>query len=395
MGPFKKSTVVSLLFFLSSLATSHAAMIAGQGTCGVEIAKQLSPVDAIFIAVGGGGLISGVGAFLKSVNPAISIVACQPTASPVMTEPVDKFEGARRGRLQLVILFLVFFLPVLGALWLNVGHVDWTRFGTTNYGQLLQPPAQTTVTGLSSTGGQPVDDGLLAWDGTWYDVIARNGYLDADDPALRFFPLYPLLGRWLGWIGDRPDIALVVVANVAALAAGVLLHRLTLEETGDAAAAQRSARLLALFPSAFVLVLAGLITWVVDTFLLKPFGLRYIQTLAFILVIAALVQFVELFLRKSIPALYKSLGIFLPLITTNCAVLGAAIINIQEGFNLLETLIFSLASAAGFGLALVLFAGIRERLEIARVPRPLQGTGIGLITAGLLALSFFAFKGMV
>ena len=145
----------------------------------------------------------------------------------------------------------------------------------------------------------------------------------------------------------------------------------------------------------FVLTLAGTITWVVDRFILTPFGLGYIQTLAFILVIATLVQFVELFLRKAVPALYKSLGIFLPLITTNCAVLGAALINIQEDFNLLETIVFSAASAVGFGLALVLFAGLRERFEIARIPKPLQGTGIGLVTAGLLALSFFAFKGMI
>ncbi len=145
----------------------------------------------------------------------------------------------------------------------------------------------------------------------------------------------------------------------------------------------------------FVLTLAGTITWLVDRYVLVPFGLGYIQTLAFILVIATLVQFVELFLRKSIPALYKSLGIFLPLITTNCAVLGTAIINIQQELSLLETIIFSMASAIGFGLALVLFAGIRERFEISRIPEPLKGTGIGLVTAGLLAISFFAFKGMI
>ncbi len=145
----------------------------------------------------------------------------------------------------------------------------------------------------------------------------------------------------------------------------------------------------------FVLTLAGIITWVVNRYLLVPYNITYIRTLAFILVIATLVQFVELFLRKSIPVLYKSLGIFLPLITTNCAVLGAAIINIQEDYNLLETIIFSVASAVGFGLALVLFAGIRERFEITRIPKSLEGTGIGLVTAGLMALSFFAFKGMV
>lgn len=145
----------------------------------------------------------------------------------------------------------------------------------------------------------------------------------------------------------------------------------------------------------FVMTLAGVITWVVERFLLAPFGLEYIRTLAFILVIATLVQFVELFLRKSVPALYAALGIFLPLITTNCAVLGVAIINIQDELSLLETIVFSAASAAGFGLALILFAGIRERFDTVRVPKPLEGTGIGLVTAGLLALSFFAFKGMV
>ena len=145
----------------------------------------------------------------------------------------------------------------------------------------------------------------------------------------------------------------------------------------------------------FVLTLAGIITWLLDRYVLVPFGIGYIQTLAFILVIATLVQFVELFLRKAVPALYKSLGIFLPLITTNCAVLGSAIICIQEDLNLMETIVFSVASAVGFGLALVLFAGIRERFEISRIPQPLQGTGIGLVAAGLLAISFFAFKGMI
>ena len=145
----------------------------------------------------------------------------------------------------------------------------------------------------------------------------------------------------------------------------------------------------------FVLTLAGIFSWLISRYLLIPYKIEYLQTLAFILVIATLVQFVELFLRKSIPVLYKSLGIFLPLITTNCAVLGVAIINIQEKFTLLTAIIFSAASAVGFGLALVLFAGVRERFEICHIPKPLEGTGIGLVTAGLLALSFFAFKGMV
>jgi H+/Na+-translocating ferredoxin:NAD+ oxidoreductase subunit A len=145
----------------------------------------------------------------------------------------------------------------------------------------------------------------------------------------------------------------------------------------------------------FVLVLAGAMTWVVDTYVLKKYGLEYLRTIVFILVIAALVQFVEMFLKKSIPALYAGLGIFLPLITTNCAVLGVCLININEDYNFLQTLVASFAYAAGFGLALILFAGVRERILLARVPRPLQDTSIGLVTAGILSLAFFAFKGWV
>ncbi len=145
----------------------------------------------------------------------------------------------------------------------------------------------------------------------------------------------------------------------------------------------------------FVLVLAGVITWIVDTYILKSWSLEYLRTIAFILVIASLVQFVEMFLKKSIPALYAGLGIFLPLITTNCAVMGVCLINIKEEYNFLEALVASFAYAAGFGLALILFAGVRERILLARVPRPLQDTSIGLITAGMLSLVFFAFKGMV
>jgi len=145
----------------------------------------------------------------------------------------------------------------------------------------------------------------------------------------------------------------------------------------------------------FVLVMAGAITWVVNTYLLKTFHLEYLRTLAFILVIASLVQFVEMFLRKSIPALYSGLGIFLPLITTNCAVLGVCLINIMEEYSFVQTLVASFSYAVGFALALVLFAGVRERIILARVPRPLQDTSIGLVTAGMLSLAFFAFKGMV
>lgn len=145
----------------------------------------------------------------------------------------------------------------------------------------------------------------------------------------------------------------------------------------------------------FVLVMAGVITWAVDQYILKQFDLEYLRTVSFILVIASLVQFVEMFLRKSIPALYAGLGIFLPLITTNCAVMGVALINVNEGYSFMQALVASFSYAVGFGLALILFAGVRERIFLARVPKPLQDTSIGLVTAGILSLAFYAFKGMV
>jgi electron transport complex protein RnfA len=145
----------------------------------------------------------------------------------------------------------------------------------------------------------------------------------------------------------------------------------------------------------FVLVLAGVITWLTNTLFLVKYDLEYLRTVAFILVIASLVQFVEMFLKKSIPALYAGLGIFLPLITTNCAVMGVCLININEDYNFIQALVASFAYAVGFGLALILFAGVRERILIARVPRPLQDTSIALVTAGILSLTFLAFKGMV
>jgi electron transport complex protein RnfA len=145
----------------------------------------------------------------------------------------------------------------------------------------------------------------------------------------------------------------------------------------------------------FVMTLAGAITWIVQWYLLVPYELEYLRTIAFILVIAALVQLVEIVLQKTAPALYNSLGIFLPLITTNCAVLGVAIINIQKDFSFINTLIFSFASAVGFALALVLFAGLRERFALTRMPKALQGTASGLITAGLMALAFQGFKGLI
>ena len=145
----------------------------------------------------------------------------------------------------------------------------------------------------------------------------------------------------------------------------------------------------------FVLVMAGVITWITFQYLLVPFGLVYLRTIAFILVIAALVQFVEMFLKKSIPALYAGLGIFLPLITTNCAVLGACVINIDKEYSFIQSTVASFAYAVGFGLALIIFAGLREKILLARVPKPLQDTSIALVTAGVLSLAFYAFKGMV
>jgi electron transport complex protein RnfA len=145
----------------------------------------------------------------------------------------------------------------------------------------------------------------------------------------------------------------------------------------------------------FVLVLSGVITWLIYYYLLVRWELEYLRTIAFILVIASLVQFVEMFLKKSIPALYAGLGIFLPLITTNCAVFGACVINIDKEYSFMQTLVASFSYAAGFGLALILFAGLRERILLARVPSPLQDTSIALVTAGIVSLSFYAFKGMV
>jgi len=144
----------------------------------------------------------------------------------------------------------------------------------------------------------------------------------------------------------------------------------------------------------FVLVMAGAATWLVEYVLLKPFDVQYLRTLAFILVIATLVQFVEMYLKKSIPTLYAGLGIYLPLITTNCAVLGVCFININEEYSFTQTLVSSFAYPAGFGLALILFAAVRERILLARVPKPLRETSIGLVTAGMMSLAFYAFKGM-
>ena len=145
----------------------------------------------------------------------------------------------------------------------------------------------------------------------------------------------------------------------------------------------------------FVMALSSVVTWCLQTYILVPFGIAYMQTIAFILVIAAHVQMVEIVLKKVSPALYQALGIFLPLITTNCAVLGVAIITIQKDFDLLTGVVYSVATALGFALALVLFAGIRERLEVEDVPQALRGVPIALITAGLLAMAFMGFANVV
>lgn len=144
----------------------------------------------------------------------------------------------------------------------------------------------------------------------------------------------------------------------------------------------------------FVTLLATLFTWLMQKYVLTPYGLGYLQTIVFIVVIAALVQFVEMFLKKAVPPLYAALGIFLPLITTNCAVMGVAIMVQREGYGLLEGLVWGLAYGLGFTLALLLMAGIRERLDTCRLPKVMIGTPIALIMAGLMSLAFMGFKGM-
>ncbi len=144
----------------------------------------------------------------------------------------------------------------------------------------------------------------------------------------------------------------------------------------------------------FVLTLSTIVTYLVQIYVLDPFGLQYLQTLAFILVIAALVQMVEIILKKVSPALYQALGIFLPLITTNCAVLGVAILVIQRDYNLLESVVYAFSTALGFAVALVTFAGIREQLALVSIPKGMRGMPIVLITASLLALAFMGFSGL-
>ena len=145
---------------------------------------------------------------------------------------------------------------------------------------------------------------------------------------------------------------------------------------------------------AFVLVIATIVTYLIQKFVLDAFGLQYLQTIAFILVIAALVQMVEIVLMKVSPALYQALGVFLPLITTNCCILGVAILVIQNDFDLLTGVIYAFATAIGFALAMILFAGIREQLSLVNIPKGMDGMAIALVTAGLLAMAFMGFSGV-
>ena len=145
----------------------------------------------------------------------------------------------------------------------------------------------------------------------------------------------------------------------------------------------------------FVMTLATLVTWPIQTFILDPNGLGYLQTIVFILLIAALVQFVEMFLKKAMPSLYQALGVYLPLITTNCAVLGVALTNVQKGYNILQGTVNGFATAVGFTISIVLMAGIREKIAYNDIPKSFQGFPTVLLTAGLMAIAFFGFSGLI
>ncbi|MBP9511791.1 MAG: electron transport complex subunit RsxA [Bacteroidales bacterium] len=145
----------------------------------------------------------------------------------------------------------------------------------------------------------------------------------------------------------------------------------------------------------FVMTLATIVTFLVHHYILIPLQIAFLQTIAYILVIAALVQMVEIILKKISPSLYQALGIFLPLITTNCAVLGVALLVIQKNYNLMESVVYTIATALGFGLALIIFSGLREQIELNQVPKGMKGAPIALVTAGLLSLAFMGFSGIV
>jgi len=145
----------------------------------------------------------------------------------------------------------------------------------------------------------------------------------------------------------------------------------------------------------FVMTLATIVTWMIQQYILIPFEIEYMRTIFFILIIASLVQIVELVLKKVSPSLYQALGIFLPLITTNCAILGVAILVVQKDYDLLESIVFAISNAAGFSLALIIFSGLREHLDLVNVPKGMKGVPIALIVAGILSLAFMGFIGMV
>lgn len=146
---------------------------------------------------------------------------------------------------------------------------------------------------------------------------------------------------------------------------------------------------------AFVMTIATIFTFAIQKTLLEPFELMFLQTITYILIIAFLVQMVEIILKKVSPPLYQALGVFLPLITTNCAILGVALLVIQKDFNLLQSVVYSISTAVGFGLALIMFAGIREQLSLTKLPKGMEGTPVSLLTAGLLAMAFMGFAGIV
>lgn len=145
----------------------------------------------------------------------------------------------------------------------------------------------------------------------------------------------------------------------------------------------------------FVMTLATIVTWVISTYILTPLEITFLRTISYILVIASLVQMVEIIMKKISPPLYQALGIYLPLITTNCAILGVALLTISKNFNLLEGIVYAIANAIGFGLAMMLFAGLREHMDLMEPPKGMRGVPIALVTAGILALAFMGFSGLV
>jgi electron transport complex protein RnfA len=149
------------------------------------------------------------------------------------------------------------------------------------------------------------------------------------------------------------------------------------------------------FATTFVLTIASVSAYLVENYILAPLGIEYLRTMSFILVIAVVVQFTEMVVHKTSPTLYRLLGIFLPLITTNCAVLGVALLNVNENHNFVQSIVYGFGAAAGFSLVLILFASMRERIAAADVPLPFKGASIGMITAGLMALAFMGFTGLV